>query len=138
LDVGGEKISSRAALTVRCHRHEDETRIVPSQVLVADATAGQVAGSKALDDEISGASQLAEQKLAAFGFNVERDPALVHVVRGPEETLAYTVALVKRRPGAGGIASRRLDLDDVGTQVTEDAPGQKPERAAHIENAIRR
>src|SRR5262245_2938648 len=94
-------------------------------------------GREALEQEVGMSRELAQEKLSGRRVEVERDPALVRVERHPVHALPDSISDEIRRPVAGRIAGRRLDLDDIGAEIRQYFAGQEPKRSGQIEHAVR-
>src|SRR5262249_21335790 len=102
----------------------------------AESVRSQRAGSVALDEDV-GAGDEGEQLVAPGRCRVvESDPALRYVQGQPEErALGILDPAPERGSLPGGVAPWRFDLDDVGAEITEHAPGEEPRFAGQIEHA---
>ena len=86
----------------------------------------ELAGAHVLDQHAGVGDEPPQIRLALVGLEVERDGLLVAVGELPE----IGVGLARTGPAhaAGRIATRRLDLDDLGAEIGEVSPGS---RAGH-------
>ena len=119
-EVVARPVGVGAGRAVARDREMDETRVDRRQLLVAEAQAGEAAGSEVLDDHV-GAGEEASKNGRAIGLlEVEPDAPLVAVdgeVIGSGSRAVGLVADPWRSPAARRVALRRLDLDDVGPEV---------------------
>ena len=86
--------------------------------------------------DVSGVAQRAEARRVGGGVQVERERALVEIaVDERERTIRCRDAAGERGVQAARIAARRLDLDDVGAEVGEQAAGEGVAQIGEIDDA---
>ncbi len=112
---------------------EDELRVPGGQRLVPEAPALERAGPEVLEDDVAVLREPGRHVAALRLAEVEDDRALVAADRGPPEA----VAVAGDAPAAHRVAlAGRLDLDDVGSVVAEELPGERAgDEAAQLEDA---
>jgi len=99
---------------------------------VVEAEFGHHAGAEIFEQDVGGQRELACCCLVSILFQVEHDRALVAV--DGCEILAVTVE--DRRPLPHQVAFRRLDLDDIGAHVGEQATRKRSgQHLAELDNA---
>src|SRR5215472_14782302 len=75
---------------------------------------------KCLENDIGGSCQTPKEVAAISGFEVERDAALRRVVVPERQAPLRVRAIVEEGADmAAWLAAWRLDLDDIGTQITQ-------------------
>src|SRR5262249_56786291 len=103
--------------------------------LQAEAMGRQRAGSVTRDEDVSACGER-EQPVASGGYGVvEGDPALRYVQGQPEERALGILDPAPERgspPGRG--TAPRLDLDDVGAEGSEQAPGGETRFAGEVQH----
>ncbi len=109
----GRALGGRAGLSVAGDRAINQARIDLAQRLITEAQAIHHAGAKILHDNIRFLDQPMNKLDRISGFQVKRKTALSRV----ELTEISAVPVAERRAQPHVIAFRRLDLDDVGTDV---------------------
>ena len=110
----------RAVLSKRRNRNVDEGRIDFRKIVEAEMVARHVAGVVRLDKKIRTLDEAKQELAAGVALDVERDCALVAIVRPPVQRPVRMRRVVVKRPDRARCASaRRLDLDDVRAHVAE-------------------
>ena len=110
----------RPVLSERRDRNVDERGIDFREIGEPEMVLRQVAGIVRLDQKIGALDQPHKKIAAGVALEVERDRALVAVVRPPiERAVGMRRVLVERTDAARGRSADRLDLDDVGAHVGE-------------------
>ena len=117
------------------HGEPHQTRIRGSQPVQVDSPGRPGVGAFRAYDHVGARGELAKTFLVPASAEVEHHAAFVHV--GAHEVQAEPLgALAQERHGAAPrIPLRRLDLDDVGTQVGKKAADQGTQRLGDFQNA---
>jgi len=90
-----------------------------------------------LDQKIRTLDQATQQIAAGVALEVERDRALVAIVRPPiQRAVGMRRVLVERPDTARRRAAWRLDFDHVGAQVGQHLAAQQAALGREIEHAI--
>ena len=112
-----------SGLAVSGHPDQDDAAVAFAQHVVTQAPFLERSRPEVLDDDVGFLDQFEEQLPAAGDPKVERDRLLVARVHSPEEMMTVQFGLT---PGAQRIRRpRRLDLDDLGAHVAEQAAGER-------------
>src|SRR5262249_58107277 len=88
--------------------------------LVAEAQSSDCAGAKILQQAVRPGDELAEDSAATLVFEVEHHAALIRVHPEVDRSLAAHRAV----PVTHHVAARRLNLDDLGAEVSQVAEPQ--------------
>ena len=118
-------------------RGHHQPRIAGADRLPAQADRSQRAGRRRFDDEVGLIDEFEEELAPARLAQIERRAAL-GVVECPPEERAFGVRFVVvegRAPARAGGLAGRLELDHVGAQLGEHAPGQHAEFVGQVEHA---
>lgn len=112
-----------AALAEMCNGNEYQAWVHAGQGLIAQLQAVEVAGGIRFDEK-AGAGGQASQYLPAIGrSDVQGYAPLIEVVDKPmEAALIVGQVMVEGAYAPVGVSTGRLDLDDVGTEVSEHPP----------------
>ena len=114
----------------------DEGGVQLPKLLVAQAEARQVPGSPVLNQYVGALRQGADEVTALRRVHVYDDAALA-AVGVDEAEAALRARLIAGEGGhaTGGVALRRLHLDDVCAQVAEGARAHLAQAVGEVENA---
>ena len=126
-----------AVLPEGSDRGHHQPRIAGVDRLPAQVDRSHCAGRGRFDDEVGLIDELEEEFAPARRAQVERRAAF-GVVEGPPEERAFGVRFVViegRAPARAGGLAGRLELDHVGAQLGEHAPGQHAELVGQVEHA---
>src|SRR3972149_1008802 len=87
-----------------------------------------------LQDEVRSLDQTDEELTPGARFDVQGDASLVIVIGEPVEAfLCLRLIVIKGAAAAAGVPSKRLHLDDVGPQVSQDLPAGKTQLPGQVE-----
>jgi len=115
------------------HRAVDQPRKPLCERLGAQTHLFQRAGTEILNEHVGAADEIQEPLHVLGLLEIYRDAALV----GVDGKKARGHAFPERRaPAAGVVALRPLDLDHVGTHVSEDLRGDGPARFCAISTTV--
>ena len=118
--VGSAPLGERSPLAETRIRDIDEARVDLLQPAVADAPRVERARAEVLHHDVGPAGELAEERLALLGVQIDADVVL-RVVLGEESHRRVLPVGALGRDEAHGVAARRqLDLDDLGPQLAEE------------------
>ena len=118
-------------------RHVDERRVQLRHVGVAESPSRERARVVGLDQEVRARDQSLQQHAALLVTRVERDAALVPGVRPPVDRPIGVRLILEERPElSGGGSAWGLDLDHVGTEVTQDLAAQESSLRREIKDAV--
>ena len=110
-EVHGRVVAVGAIAPIARGGRVDEPREARLQRIPAQAQPVHHAGPEILHQHVGGLQQAQQQRAALFGFQVERDGALVGVEHGERQRRAARTLAV-----AQAVAFERLDLDHVGAR----------------------
>jgi hypothetical protein len=103
-------------------RAVDEAGKFGFEVVVGKAALAELAAGMVLDEDVRFGEELAKDDAAALRLDVQRDAFLVAVEVDEEAGLVVVGNVVREgAKGAGVVALWRLDLDDVGAHVRQEA-----------------
>jgi len=116
---------------------EDDGGVERAEGGIAEAEPVEVSRGERLDDEVRGADQSEEAVSVPAVLEVEGYASLVGVVGEPEEAL-FGVALVVEEGAdvSGGVSAGLLDLDDVRSEVAEDATAEHSLFIGQVEYSV--
>ncbi|OGB95779.1 MAG: hypothetical protein A2Z31_02355 [candidate division NC10 bacterium RBG_16_65_8] len=114
-------VTVRAALAEGGDGGHHEAGILALERGVIEPQRRQVSGRESLHDDVGEADQLLEDVGALRRLQVERDAPLVQIRQQEEQALLRMgVILEKRGHAPAALATRRLHLDDVGSEVAQE------------------
>ena len=114
----------RTGLPVAGDARQHDARVDLGEPVVAEVPLLERARPEVLRHHVGVLDEAEQQLLAAGNAQVERDALLVAGLDGPPQRTALVARLapVADRVGLSG----RLDLDDLGAQIAEQASGERP------------
>ena len=125
----GEQVvgrSVRIGAGEAAHGGDHHARMARAERIGLEPQVGGGRRAVVVHEQVGRGEEPVEGDAAVIGAQVEDDPALVAVDRREVGTAAVgRVAPPWRAPGAGLVARRRLDLDDVGAEVGEEHGGER-------------
>src|SRR4051812_19550589 len=95
---------------------EHDPRVDLAQLLEAEPTSRQTTGTHRLDDDVADRNEIEEGLLATVGFQVEYDAAFCPVDVQMQQRNTFDDG-PRHLPAV--VTRWRLDLDDVGTEISE-------------------
>ena len=123
-----------AGLAVAGDAGEHEPRVHLAELLPAEVPALERPGAEVLGEDVGLLHELEQELLAPLGAQVQRDALLVSRLHGPPER-APLIARLAPLPDRVGLTGR-LDLDDLGAHVAEQAAGERPgEKLPELDHA---
>jgi len=119
--VRSQVVSIRTSLTEGSNGGHDEARVKGAEMGVTKAQAIKVARHGALDEDVGLFYQLHKEFFALLGLNIQGDASLADVVVPEVEAAILMWHIIDEGAyHASGVACRRLDLDDVGPQTSQE------------------
>jgi hypothetical protein len=127
----------RSVLSERSDGNVDQPRIDGAQRLEAEAARGHRPGGGVLEDEVGAGDQVQELVARRFAIEVESDAALAAVEGVEVQTLEpRRQSRVERPREPRRAAARRLDLDHVGAQSSQNERSELRARIGQVQHPV--
>ncbi len=116
-------------------RGQDESRMSGAEGGEGEPTLGEIADRMALDHEIDGRRERAKSLAIRLLVEIEDDASLVAVRVGEPKARGSLALVVERSAPTTALATRRLDLHDVGSEIRQELPAVGGALRRKIEHA---
>jgi hypothetical protein len=128
-------LTVRAGLAEAADAHHDDVGALAREIGIAESPFFEPARAEVLDHDVALGRELARDGLSLGRAQVERHQAFAAQNAGRVERLA----LIVPAGSAYRVAVERLDFDDLGAEVREQAPAERArDRRSQLEHAIAR
>jgi len=138
-EIGIGVVHLRPVLAERADRDVDELRVDGRERREAEPVLFELAWGFGLDEKVGFLHELEQDRPPLVTTPIEGDAALVAVVGPPVERAVRPWLVGKERPEPSRArASRRFDLNHVGSEVAKDLPAEKSPLVGEIQYSVRR